>query len=448
MEELLEELLDLKASFVEVSCRGARSTSITMKDGVASEVLAGKNLGVGIRVLNRGWGFAYTNDMNRLFETAEKALKGSRISSRTLSIKKHRSAEEEVAVKQKKSFSSVSNEERLSLLDEAEEAASEPGRVVSTNLNYMEAELETIYLNSEGARIKSRIPRGALYSQVFAKSNGKLELGMERLGGTGGFELFDEARASASNAAKKALRLLEAGGAPSGSFPVVLDPKLTGVFIHEALGHAVEADHVLQGESVVADKLGKRVASSDVNIYDSPSLEGSFGFYFYDSEGVRAQRTPVVRGGRLESFLHSRETASSLRAEVTGNARAQGFNFSPMPRMSNTYVEPGEQSFKELLEDIGFGIYLKGSKGGEVDPARGVFQFSAEEGFVIRNGELGEGIKDVALSGETLRILQNISAVGGDFELSIGFCGKSSQAVPVGDGGPSVRTFASVGGTG
>lgn len=447
MEEAFERILNLKAKFVEISHFSVNSTSIIMKDGEASEVVTGESPGVGIRILNRGWGFAYTSDLERVEEAASRAYKGSRVGNKKISLGEVPRSEGRAEVRPKRSFSRVPLEEKVELLSRAEEAAREPGEVVSTNLSYSEAEVESYYLNSQGARIRSEIPRGALQSQVFVKGGGRLQVGMERLGGTGGFEIFRGAEESAKKASRKGLRLLRARGAPSGSFPVVIDPHLTGVFIHEALGHAVEADHVLQGESIVADRLGERIASSKVNIYDDPSLEGSFGFYFYDNEGVGAQRTPLVKEGTLKNFLHSRETAHALGSPPTGNSRAQGFNFPPIPRMSNTYIDPGDFNLEELLEGIDYGVYLKGSKGGEVDPARGVFQFSAEEGFVVEKGEIGEGVRDVALSGETLKILQNIDAIGKDFDLSIGFCGKGSQAVPVGDGGASVRTFASVGGS-
>ncbi|MEE8357896.1 MAG: TldD/PmbA family protein, partial [Candidatus Hydrothermarchaeales archaeon] len=235
---------------------------------------------------------------------------------------------------------------------------------------------------------------------------------------------------------------------PSGAFDLVLDPNLTGVFIHEALGHAVEADLILQDESILKGKLGEEIASDLVTVYDDPTLEGSFGFYSYDSEGVKGEKTTLIEDGVLKSYLHSRETSSRLGQRNTGNARAQSFGNQPIVRMSNTYVKPGDHDIEELFEGIKHGIYLKGSKGGEVDTARGVFQFSAEEGFLIEEGEITKPIKDVALSGETLEILRRISALGNDFDLSIGFCGKAGQAVPVGDGGPHIRTFATVGGTG
>ncbi len=447
MEDIMEDILSLKARFIDVCHHKVKSTAITMKDGKASEITSGLNSGVGIRILNKSWGFAYTNDMGKLKDAALKALKGSEVGNRKISIGEVNGIRDNVELRAKRDFSKVTLDDRLELLKEAEEAARYAEEVVSTGLSYSEAQVESLYLNSEAANIKSKLSRGVLYSQVFVKSDGKLQVGMERLGGTGGFEIFNEAGASSRQAGEKALRLLHARAAPSGSFTVVLDPHLTGVFIHEALGHAVEADHVIQGESIVSDKLGKVIGSELVTVYDDPTLKGSFGFYFYDSEGVSAEKTVLLENGVLKNFIHSRETASALDSMPTGNARAQGYSYPPVPRMSNTYMKSGDWSFDEIISDIKSGVYLLGSKGGEVDPARGVFQFSAEEGFIIKNGEIMESVRDVALSGETLKILKSIDAVDKQFDLSVGYCGKAGQLVPVGDGGPSIRTYSSVGGT-
>ncbi len=444
MIERLEKILDIEASYVEVCLVETQSTSINLKDEKL-EVSSGRSVGVSVRVLNSGWGFSYTSDLSRLKETAEHALRLSKLTQggEAVTEEVHR---DRVELRPKRDFQRVDTEEKVALLRDAQKVALGE-KVVSTSLSYTESITRSIYLNSAGAKIESTIPRGALYIQVFVTENGKLQVGMERLGGTGGFEMFSQALESSEKAREKALRLLNAGAPPSGEFTVVLDPKLTGVFIHEALGHAVEADHVIKGESIVGDKLNTRIASEIVNIYDDPTIEGSFGFYFYDSEGIRAKSTPIVEEGVLRSFLHSRESAAKLDQEPTGNGRAQNFNYPPMPRMSNTYIKPGDFTLEEMLEDIHMGVYLLGSKGGEVDPARGVFQFSAEEGFIIRKGEIAEPIRDVALSGETLKILRNVDAIGREFELSVGFCGKNGQLVPVGDGGGSIRTKAVVGGS-
>ena len=168
-------------------------------------------------------------------------------------------------------------------------------------------------------------------------------------------------------------------------------------------------------------------------------IENSFGYYKYDSEGVKGSETKIIENGVLKNYLHTRETAGRLNMEITGNARAQGLD-KPLVRMSNTYIQPGDWKFDELLQDTKNGIFLKGSRGGQVDTGKGLFQFNAVEAFLIENGELTTPLRDAGLSGEILDILHNIDAVSDEFKLSVGYCGKNGQSVPVGDGGGSVRT--------
>jgi TldD protein len=442
------KVLDIKARFVDVTLQENRLTRIMLKDGTLKEVTTGTTYGAGARVLGKVWGFASSNDPSHVLGMAEKALKTARGGNNDISFAPMEAVEDRIFVKAKKDPQDVDISEKIKLLRSCEEGAREVPGIASTTFSYIDSRVETLYMNSEGSRIETSYPKVFLSAAAFAKDNGKLQVGFERLGATGGFEAMTGARDKAREASERANRLLHATKAPSGSFKVVLDPLLTGVFIHEALGHAVEADHILQDESILKGQEGARIASDMVTICDDPTLEGSFGFYFYDSEGVKGRKKTLVEGGVLKGFLHSRETASAMGSEPTGNARGQGYNHQPVVRMSNTYLEPGDHSFTEMIEDIKDGVYLKGSKGGEVDTIRGVFQFSAEEGFLIRNGELADPIDDVALSGETLAILKDVDAVGRDFGVHVGFCGKASQTVPVGDGGPHLRTVAAVGGTG
>ncbi|RLG59513.1 MAG: TldD/PmbA family protein, partial [Candidatus Hydrothermarchaeota archaeon] len=354
-------------------------------------------------------------------------------------------AKDRVKVNVKQNPFDIDLEEKKNILKEAEKEVKDK-KIASTSFSYADSFTRTIYLSSEGSEIETEITRVIALAKVFAKENNKLQVAFERIGGVGGLELIQEFNVKALEAKDRAIRLLSAKSPPIGKFRVVLDPKLTGVFFHEALGHATEADHVLNNESILKNKIGKRIASPIVTVYDDPTIKNSFGFYFYDDEGVKARKKAIVEKGRLVNYLHSRETSEALNMQANGNARAQSFEHVPIPRMSNTYIAKGDFSFDEIIEDIGYGVYLLGSKGGEVDTARGVFQFSAEEGFIIRKGEIVEPIRDVALSGSTLEILKQIDAVGKDFSLHIGFCGKEGQLVPVGDGGAHIRTFATVGG--
>lgn len=443
----VRELLELPARFVDVTLHDVESTSILMKDGSAKEIATGRSSGISVRVLDRGWGFAYASSVHELKDAAERALRGARLAKEKVELAEVDVTQDKAEAIAKLHPSRATLEEKLDYLSRAHEVAKGYKSVVSTSFAYNDASVKITYLSSEGAEVEMRYPRVAFYAQVFAKDGAKIQFASERVGATSGLEALANVEGIAKDACEKALRLLHARAPPSGEFTVVIDPKLTGVFIHEALGHAVEADHVVQGESILAGKLGQSIASELVTIYDDPTLKQGFGSYFYDAEGVKAQKKALVENGVLRSYLHSRETAAKLGHEPTGNARAQGYNFPPMPRMSNTYLAKGDASFEELIEDVEFGVYLLGSRGGEVDTARGVFQFSAEEGFLIEKGEITTPVRDVALSGETLAILRRVDAVSKHWGVHIGYCGKNGQLVAVGDGGPAIRTVATVGGT-
>lgn len=259
----------------------------------------------------------------------------------------------------------------------------------------------------------------------------------------GGFEKFLEKDldSTAKETANKASALLKAKQATGGRFTVVADPEHIGVFVHEALGHAAEADFVISGESVLTGKLGQKVGSEVATVYDDPSVPDGFGSFKYDSEGTLAKKRTIIEKGVLREYILNREAAAKLNLAPNGGARAQGYHFRPIPRMSNTYIAPGDYSFDELIEDIRNGIYVKGTRGGQVNIAIGSFQFLAQEAFLIEKGRVTKPLLDVSLSGLTLETLQNIDAVGKDFSVAgIGFCGKNEQSnLPVGNGGSSTR---------
>lgn len=447
--DALSRAVDIPAKFVETTAQDVSINHILLEDGDLREISSGRVVGAGIRILEKGWGFASTSSIDPLEvnAAAQKAYKAAANNPSDVKIAGVDPVEDDVKIRSKKHPLDVTFEERRDLLFEAEKIIKEYKNIVSYAVFVADSLSNNYYINSEGSQIKTQYSRTAFSVTVYGKKDGKIQVASERIGGVGGFELLEPFPKATKEACEKVLRLLDAQGAPRGRYRVILDPRLAGVFIHEALGHAAEADHVLHGESILEDKLGEKIAPEAVTIYDDPTLKNSYGFYFYDAEGFRAKKKPILERGILKNFLSSRETAAALNLHPTGNARSQGYDYPPLVRMSNTYIEPGDHSFEELIEDIKTGVYLKGSKGGEVDTARGIFQFNAEEGALIENGELTKTLRDVSLSGSTLDILQRIEGVGDDFALHIGYCGKEAQSVPVGDGGPHIRTRALVGGT-
>ena len=439
-----------QVDYIDIRVGKGENTSILMKDGNVDEINTGMSLGARIRVLNNGaWGFAYTTDLSKINEVTETAIKFSNSLKGDVTLSESDIIKDKIAVDVKIPFKDVSIEEKKDIMKDANDAAT-IDKVNSTTASYVDSEVDELFMNSEGSQIEVKTSRVRMALNASATDGEIIQFGHGSLGGVKGFELIKNADIEefGRNIGQKAVRLLDAKPAPSGQFPVIADPELTGVLIHEALGHAVEGDLILQNDSILKDKIGTQIASDIVNIFDDASLKEGFGYYPYDVEGVKTKPNQLVKDGKLISLLNSRETASKLNMKSSGNARSIIAD-QPIVRMSNTFLQPGENTFEELLEDIDNGIYLKGSRGGQVDTGKGIFQFNAAEGYIIENGEITTPVRDVSLSGNILETLKNIDAIGNDFKLSVGFCGKDGQTAPVGDGGPHTRIQnALVGGLG
>jgi len=210
--------------------------------------------------------------------------------------------------------------------------------------------------------------------------------------------------------------------------------------MHEALGHNTEADAVWAGESILAGRIGDRIASEKVTVCDDPTYPNSYGSYDYDSEGVAAEKRVLIENGVLKTYLHSLETADKFKVQPNGAARAQGFLHRPIVRMSNTYMAPGTDRVEDLFKGIDRGVYLRDGSWGYVFVDKGQFVCHATQAQMIEHGALGEPLRDVSVSGMMLETLTEIEAVTDDFEMDKpGMCGKNGQGAPVNCGGPHVR---------
>jgi TldD protein len=430
------------------------STSIILDNGEIREISNNFSSGGAVRVLNGGsWGFvsfdgfcgnldAVISSAGRLAESARNRSPRNPIDLAPITRPGLKDLPE---IKEKPQ--DIPIEDKVKLLLEIEKSAKKTG-IQSTNAVYSEALINVKYSSSEGLDCEYTLTRIGFAISSIAQSEGVYQIGRESRFGVMGFEIFKkhDAFALAEKAANTAIELLSAKTPKAGTYPVILDQELAGVFIHEAVGHAVEADHVLEGNSILSGKIGEQIASPLITVYDDPSLH-EYGYYPFDDEGAESKRTTLIQNGVLKSFIHSRETAGKLGGE-SRNSRAQGYS-RPVIRMSNTFIAPDGMKFDEMLAELKDGIYLKGSRGGQVNPGEGVFQFNAESGFIVKNGELTTSLRDVSLSGNTLEILNNVSAVGNDLEMNSGRCGKAGQLVPVSDGAPHVLVNkAMVGGSG
>ena len=440
--------IENKVDYADIISGTSNNTNIILEDGKIQEISKGTSNKARIRVLNNGaWGFAYTNDINKIEEITETAIKISKSLNGDIELSENKPIKDKTKTPLKKPVNDISIEEKKELLTEVNSAA-QLENITSTTINYGDSEEKTILITSEGSEIIQETTRIRLSLNTVASSGTLKQMSHGSIGGVKGYELIDntDIEKFSRNISEKSIRLLNAEKPPSGKFTIITDNELTGVFIHEALGHASEADIILQNDSVLKGKMGEKIGSDIVNIIDDPTNKEGFGHYKYDIEGVKTHKNQLVKNGKLTSLLSSRETASKLNIKSSGNARC-AISDQPIVRMSNTYLQPGNQKFDELIEDIKYGIYLKGSRGGQVDTGKGIFQFNATEAYTIENGEIGNILRDVSLSGQILETLKNVDAVDNTFKLSTGFCGKDGQIAPVGDGGPNTRILnATVGG--
>jgi TldD protein len=434
------------AEYVEVRAQNLFKTILTTKDGTVEDAKEGTENGVGVRALVDGaWGFVSLGKLEPklLKETVGEAVRlakaASQIVKSPVKLADAKTVEDRVLANSRNNPRDVSMEQKICDVLAMDKAVfGYDKRIKSCTISYLDATGTNIFVNSDGTCIEqdklyvwSRIIASARENNVFASAR-------EETGSTAGYEIFDTETPEklGTIVAKRVVEQLKAKTPKGGSFPAVIGPNVVGVFIHEAMGHLAEADLTLSG-SVLYEMLGKQIASEDVTVYDDGIVEGALGSFKYDDEGVRTQKTALIEKGTLTGLMHNRETAHKLDMEPTGNARAEDFRFEPIIRMRNTYLAAGDRTFEELIEGIDFGYYLKSFRGGQAN-LDGTFQVGIQEAYEIVKGMLGDAVRSASISGNTLETLHKVEAVGRDFELWPGRCGKGQTAF-ICDGGPHIR---------
>ncbi len=248
----------------------------------------------------------------------------------------------------------------------------------------------------------------------------------------------DDIKAIFDNCKKRAAAQKIAKDGPSGIFPVIISASAGGTFIHEAVGHGLEADLVDKGVSIYRGKIGEKVASDKITVVDSSIVPKSWGSFFCDDEGTAAHETMLIEKGFLKNYLYDKYYAFKHNVNSTGNGRRQSYNHKPYPRMTNTYIKPGEDNVFDIIKSIDKGIFVTKMGGGQVNTLTGDFIFEIQDGNMIENGEITYPLKNLSIIGNGPKVLNDIEAVGNDFGTAIGTCGKEGQGVPVGDGQPSL----------
>ena len=448
-ERVLASALANGGDLAEVFCEERSSWSAQVDESRVERVQGGGERGAGVRVVEgETTYFAHVDglaeaDLTRAADAAAAALRGERTEPASVPAAAEPELQEvEVAP------ASVPAERKANLLRAADELVRAAGsEIAQVRASYAEGRRRIAVANSEGLHATDDRTRVRLGVQAVARKADVAETGFETLGGHRGFELIERrAEETASAAARAALTMLEAGPAPAGSMPVVVGGGFGGVLFHEMTGHGLEADHVQKRASVYAGRLGERLAQPVVTAYDDGRLPGEWGTNAIDDEGAPTRKTPVIEEGTLTAYLYDLLRARKDGVASTGNGRRESFRHLPIPRMTNTYIAPGDADPQGMIAEVGQGFYAKSFAGGQVDPATGDFVFGVSEGYLIEDGAVTRPCRGATLIGNCLAALAAIDAVGSDFEMKTGFCGKGGQRVPVGTGQGHVRISELTGG--
>ena len=430
------------ADYCEVRIEETDNSRLTYRGKSLENIAQTSGLGGNVRAAsNGGWGFASFNNLDELkAKVADavaqaKAVGGSK--TELAEVEPHVDIVPAHIVHDPKE---VSIDEKKLIMDHYNDLVWSVDGINSADIIYGDTSRKTFFGSSEGSHIEQEQVHVISRISAQARDGGDVQQAGFSLGSQGDFDLIRGLDDQVIDAAKRAVALLDAKSLESGERTVILDPVLAGVFVHEAFGHLSESDNVYENDKLKEIMyMGRKFGGEHLNFTDGAAIPGLRGSYKYDDEGTPATRTALVRGGELVGRLHSRETAAKLGESPTGNARAIGYNFPPIVRMTNTIIEPGEATLADLLESVDDGVYVRNWYGGMTQHE--MFTFSSGEAYMIRNGEIQEAVRPVMLTGNLFETLKNLDGVGNDLDMNQGGgCGKGGQSpLAVSNGSPHIR---------
>lgn len=337
---------------------------------------------------------------------------------------------------------SCTNAEKVAILKEGYFAAKEYDEsVVQVSGGLLDVDHNILVANTEGIYAQDRQIRTRMAISAVADKGSGTQTGSCSPGRRMGLEMFDfiDPKATGITAAKQAVTMAGAGYCPAGVMPVAIENGFGGVIFHEACGHGLEASSVAYGQSVFAGKLSQQIANPKVTAIDDGTIPNAWGSINIDDEGTPAQRNVLIENGILKSYMIDKFNGRRMGMASTGSSRRQSYRHTPTSRMTNTYIAAGEDKNEDIIASIEYGLYAASMGGGSVNPVTGEFNFSVNEGYMIRNGKICEPVRGAALVGKGSEVIQNIDMVGTDMAMGQGMCGSSSGSVPTNVGQPLIR---------
>jgi len=445
IQRVLSEAMGRGADFADLYFEHSRSGSISTEDGIISRASTNVDRGVGIRVVvGDQTGYAYAEDLSlqpmlgAARTAASIAEGGGGVAPIGLTRREH---EDLYALAE--NWEDVEVGRKLELLQSTEALVRglDPS-IDKVSVSWGDVDERVLVATSEGTLHFDRRPMSRLAVSIAATREGETQTGSGNLAGRRGLDWYSPERVEemCRKAVERTLLLFEARRPPAGEMPVVLAAGASGILLHEAVGHGMEADFNRKGTSIYSTMIGKEVAPEQVTIVDSALHPGERGALNVDDEGNDTERTVLVQNGVMRSYLHDRISAKHYGVEPTGSGRRESFRHIPMPRMRCTYMENGPHTREEIIASVGTGIVAETFTNGQVQIGAGDFTFFVKNGWLIEDGKVTAPIKDINIIGNGPDALRDITMVGNDFKLDTGgwTCGKEGQSVPVSQGMPTV----------
>jgi TldD protein len=446
LRKVMSVAMETGGDYADLFFEHTLDNMLVLRDGNVNSTSSNIDFGVGVRVIKGDQtGYAYTENVT-LPEMVKAARTASRIAKdanleRVLNINESviknsyyqiASSWEDTGVKEKKPFLQKIND-RIFDLDK---------RVSRVIVSQSDTTSYILFFNSEGTLMHDYRPMGTIGTTCVMEQNGRMENGRAARAFRMGAEFLTEdlVETIAQETVKQTALMFEAITPKGGEMPVVMGAGGSGILLHEAIGHAFEADFNRKNTSIFSDKLGKKVCDSQISVLDDGTIPFNRGSVNVDDEGVLGQKTYIVKEGILNSYLHDRISARHYDVSPTGNGRRQSFRFAPIPRMRATYMENGNVREADLISSVKNGIFVDNFTNGQVQIGAGDFTFFVKSGYLIENGTLTQPIKDINIIGNGPKALADITMVGDNYKMDNGTwtCGKDGQSCPVTCGMPSV----------
>lgn len=456
LQSVFGSLLGHQIDDADLYFQSTHAESWALDDGIVKEGAHSIEIGVGVRAVSFDkTGLAYSNDITlpAILEAAA-AAKSIAKSGKSEVANLREPPIGHALYLPRTPLTSLSHQNKVALLQKIDSfTRALDSRITHVMVSLAGSHVVVLIATADGNIAADIRPLVRLNVSVIVEDQGKREQGSAGGGGRGTYlDFFPEAKAFeyAKEALRQAILNLEAVHAPAGTFPVVLGPGWPGVLLHEAVGHGLEGDFNRKGSSAFSGRVGERVASSLCTVVDNGAIPERRGSLNLDDEGTPTQCTVLIENGVLMGYLQDKMNARLMKMKPTGNGRRESFSYLPIPRMTNTYLQPGPHHPEEIIRSVQKGIYAVNFGGGQVDITSGKFVFSASEAYLIEDGLVGAPIKGATLIGNGPDVLTRVSMVGNDLKLDpgVGTCGKDGQSVPVGVGQPTVKIDSiTVGGT-